>query len=146
MTYLLSDMQLIMPWINSLRPSDAYMHQQINHHWFRQWLVAWPAPSHYLNHCWNIVNWTLGNKLQWNFNRNLNIFIQEMRLKNVVCKMASILLCPQCVNSLWPGGTIWRHRSGLTLALVIGLMATNHLPEPMLTPDYWHLQKMHKTC
>ena len=22
------------------------------------------SPSHYLNHCWNIVNWTLGNKLQ----------------------------------------------------------------------------------
>ena len=41
-------------------------HQWINHHWFRQWLVAWPAPSHYLNQCWDIVNWTLGNKLQWN--------------------------------------------------------------------------------
>ena len=25
-----------------------------------------PAPSHYLNQWWNIVNWTLGNKLQWN--------------------------------------------------------------------------------
>ena len=26
-------------------------------------LVAWTAPSHYLNQCWNIVNWTLRNKL-----------------------------------------------------------------------------------
>ena len=84
--------------INSLRPSDAYMHQQINHHWFRQWLVAWPAPSHYLNHCWNIVNWTLGNKLQWNLNRNSNIFIQENAFENNVCEMASILSWPQCVN------------------------------------------------
>ena len=25
-------------------------------HWFRLWLVAWPAPSHNLNQCWNIVN------------------------------------------------------------------------------------------
>ena len=23
-------------------------------------------PSHFLNQCWNIVNWTLRNKLQWN--------------------------------------------------------------------------------
>ena len=45
------------------------------------WLVAWSAPSHYLNQCWNIVNWTLRNKLQWNFNRSSNIVIQEMRLK-----------------------------------------------------------------
>ena len=28
-----------------------------------------------------IVNWNLRNKLQWNFNRNSNIVIQEMRLK-----------------------------------------------------------------
>ena len=30
-------------------------------------------PSHYLNQCWNVVDWTPGNKLQWNF--NLNNFI-----------------------------------------------------------------------
>ena len=28
----------------------------------RLWLVAWPAPSHCLNKCWDIVNWTLENK------------------------------------------------------------------------------------
>ena len=27
--------------------------------------------------CWNIVNWTLGNKFQWNLNRKLYIFLQE---------------------------------------------------------------------
>ena len=37
--------------------------------------IAWSAPSHFLNGWWNIVNWTLGNKLQWNSNRNSNIFI-----------------------------------------------------------------------
>ena len=25
------------------------------------------VPSHYLNQCWNIVNWILANKIQWNF-------------------------------------------------------------------------------
>ena len=36
-------------------------------HWFREWLVAYSAPSHYLNQCWVIVNWTLRNTLLWNF-------------------------------------------------------------------------------
>ena len=56
-------------------------------------------PSHYLNQCWNIVNWTLGSKLQWNFNRNSNIFIQENAIENIVCEMASILSRPQCVKT-----------------------------------------------
>ena len=58
----------------------------------------WSAPSHYLNQCWNIVNWTLGNKLQWNFNRNSNIFIQENAFERVVCEMAAILSRPQWVK------------------------------------------------
>ena len=45
-----------------------------------------------------MVNFTLGNKFQWNFNRNSNIFIQENAIENVVCEMASILSRPQCVN------------------------------------------------
>ena len=45
-----------------------------------KWLVAWPAPSHYLNQYWNIVDWTLRSKLQWNFNRNPNIFFKEIAI------------------------------------------------------------------
>ena len=85
-------------WVNSLRPSDAYMCQQSSHHWFRLWLVAWSAPSHYLNQCWNIVNWTIGNQLQWNFYLNSNIFIHENAFESVVCEMAVFLSRPQCVN------------------------------------------------
>ena len=33
--------------------------------------------SHYLNQCWFIVSWTLGNKRKWNSNRISNIVIQE---------------------------------------------------------------------
>ena len=51
---------------------------------YRARLVAWPAPSHYLNQCWNIVNWTLSDKLQWNLKRNSNIFIQEV-WKQIFC-------------------------------------------------------------
>ena len=87
-------------WFNSLRPSDAYIRQSSNHHWSRWWLVAWPAPSHYLNQCWDIINWALRNKLQWNFNRYWYIFIQESSFENVICEMASILSRPQCVKLL----------------------------------------------
>ena len=57
---------------------------------------------HYLNQCWNIVHWTLRNKLQWNFNRNSNRFIQENAFESVVCEMRAILSWPQYVNEyLW---------------------------------------------
>ena len=61
--------------------------------------------SHYLNQCWDIVNWTLRDKLKWNLNRNSHIFIQENAFENVVWKMAAILSRPQCVN-LWAADTI----------------------------------------
>ena len=48
---------------------------------------------------WDIVNWTLRNKLQWNFKQNSNIFIQENGFECVVCEMASIWSRPQCVNN-----------------------------------------------
>ena len=46
----------------------------------------------------DIVNWTLGNKLNWNLNRNVYVFIQENAFENVVWKMAAILSRPQCVK------------------------------------------------
>ena len=49
------------------------------------------------NQYWNIVNWTIGNKLQWNINLDLYIFIQDNAFENVVWKMAAILSEPQCV-------------------------------------------------
>ena len=63
-----------------------------------QWLVAWPALSHYLNQCWNIVNWTPVHEIQWNLNPNSNIFIQENAFENVVWKMAAILSRHQWVK------------------------------------------------
>ena len=82
-------------YINSLRPSDAYMRRWSNQHGFRYWLGAWSAPSHYQNQCWNIVNKTLRGKRQWNFNQNSNIFIQENAFESVVCEKAAILFRPQ---------------------------------------------------
>ena len=100
---------------NSLRPSDAYMLQWTNHHWFRLWLVVWTAPSHYLKQSWIIVNWTLMNKRQWNFNRNSNILIHKNALEHVVCEMASILSRPQCVNASPPSAAYMRKWTGSLL-------------------------------
>ena len=88
-------------FVNSLRPNDAYMRQYTNNHWFRQWLVAWPAPSHYLNQCWNIVIWAHRDKLQWTLNRNSCIFIQQNAFENVVWKMVAILCRPRWVKRRW---------------------------------------------
>ena len=62
------------------------------------WLVAWTAPSNYLNQSWDIVSWTLRNKLQWNLKQNSVVSIQENAFENGVCEMASILFRPPCVN------------------------------------------------
>ena len=61
-------------------------------------VISWTAPSHYLNQCWNIVNWAPRNKLQWTLNRNSYIFIQEHAFENVVRKTTAILSPPQCVT------------------------------------------------
>ena len=78
-------------WVNSLRLSEAYMYHQP-----RPSLVQ--APSHFLNQCCIIVNWTLRNKLQWHFNWNLNILIQENAYEYVVWEMSAILPWHRCVN------------------------------------------------
>ena len=61
-------------FVNSLRPSDAYMHALVP------------------------IILTLRNKLQWNFNQNSYICIQENTLKNIVCEISDISSRPQCVN------------------------------------------------
>ena len=50
------------------------------------------APGHYPKQCCLILNWTLGNNLQWNSNRNDNRFIHQNALESVVCEMVGI--CP----------------------------------------------------
>ena len=84
--------------------------------------------------CWNIVNWTLRNKFQWNSIQNSNIFIEENTFCNVICKMLSILCRPQCVNSLWPSDAIWRQRSWSSLVQVMTCCLT--APSHYLN-QYW---------
>ena len=66
--------------------------------------MACRLAGHYLTQCRNIANWNPGNKLQWNLNQNLHIFIQENAYENVIWKMAATLSRPQCVKVLIPVG------------------------------------------
>ena len=81
--------------------------------------------SYNLNQCWNIVNRTLRNKVQWNFYQNPDIFIQENPFQNGVWKMAAILSRPQCINSLAPGRLEWHFRC--------------HFQTITLLSDSWHI-------
>ena len=59
---------------------------ELDQHWFRLWLVACSAPSHYLNQNWLMVNYSSGNKFRWNSNWNSRIFINENAFEIVVCQ------------------------------------------------------------
>ena len=59
----------------------------------KQWLINnGLAPGHHLKQCWDIINWTLKNNLQWNFNQNSYISFKKMHLK-----MLSVKWCPFCL-------------------------------------------------
>ena len=51
-----------------------------------------------LDKCWNIVNWTIRNKLLWNLNLNADISIQENAFENVVCEIVAICLGLNVLN------------------------------------------------
>ena len=119
-------------WIRTIQAADRYA--KINHwgwvthifateqgrHWFRWWLVAQSASSHYLNQCWlYLFRWwlfalsvpsyyliqcwiTIGcdhrNLFQWHLRQNTITFIDGNAFENVDRKMTAILFRPQCVN------------------------------------------------
>ena len=63
------------------------------HHWFRWCLITYSAPSHYLNQCWVIVNWSLMSKLQF------LIKIQNISFTKMHLTMSYVKCQPFC-----PGG------------------------------------------
>ena len=72
-----------------LKMSSARMVvNKLGHHWSRQWLVACSAPSHYLNQCWIIVNWTYFSEIWIEI---LSFSFKKMQLKKSSAKMVAIL-------------------------------------------------------
>ena len=60
--------------------------------------LAWTTPSHYLKQCWNIVNWPLGNKLQWTFDQAHTFSFKKMHLKLSSVKWRPFCLGPNVLN------------------------------------------------
>ena len=92
-------------WLHSYSrapPSAAYMRQ-----WTESALVQIMAcrllgAKPLFKPSWFLVNWTLRNKLQWIFNRNTKLFIQENASENIACEMAAILSRGRWVNEFKP--------------------------------------------
>ena len=80
----------------------------MSHLWFRYWLVAYSAPNHYLNQCWNIVGAKLGNKCRRNLKRDSYICIKENAFENVVWVMVAILSRSQYAKH--PSSTAASHK------------------------------------
>ena len=63
--------------------------------------------SHFLNQCWRIVNWNMGNIPQWNLDENTIIFIQQNTFENVLCNIVAISLRPQTGKTILLPGKGW---------------------------------------
>ena len=73
---------------------------KLGHHWFRQWLVAWPAPSHCLNQWWNIVNWTTDEKVVklmiFCFHWSFKISAAPIHGCRLICNLRNHIMCMKC--------------------------------------------------
>ena len=124
--------------ISSLRPSDTYMRRETRQallHWYRKWMGADQATSHHLNQDGNIVNWTLGNKLQWNFHRNSHIFIHANTFENFVWKRRPYFLRLNVLILHYNDVTMDAIASQITSLTI----TQTQIKENIKAPRYWPL-------
>ena len=86
--------------LNSPPPIATYIRQ-----WIGSALVQLQAcrlfgAKDYLNQCWIIVSWTLGNKRQWKSSQNTKTFHSQKASENDVCEMLAILSMKRFVDNL----------------------------------------------
>ena len=72
-------------------PSAAYLRQWIGSALVQKMACRLFGVNPFLNQLWVIVNCTLKNKIQWNFDQNTKNVIFENASENVVWEMAAIL-------------------------------------------------------
>ena len=75
--------------VNSSLDSAAYMRQGIRWPLVQIMVCRLYGTKPLSKPTMGIVNWTLRNKLQWNFNQNTKHFIHENAFENIVCEMAA---------------------------------------------------------
>ena len=91
------------------------------------------TPSQYLNQCWLIVNSTLGNKLQWNFNKNSFMEV-DLKMLTAILQPFCLIPCehfPLCcisIGIMHDDVIKWKKNSAL-LALCVGnSLVTSEFP------------------
>ena len=93
--------------------------------------VASLMQSHYLNQCWNNVNWILVNKSQWNWNQNTQIATAKWQpfFPGLNVLIMSLKLVNEDVSKLiyWRVAMIWQKWNGTSM--VVSTMANRwHAP------------------
>ena len=53
---------------------------ELDHHWFRSWLLVCLVPSHYLNLWWLFIRHTPRNRLQWKKYWNYQVSLKKLHL------------------------------------------------------------------
>ena len=89
---------------------------ELEQHWFRYRLVAFSAPSHYLNQCSLIINWTFRDKLKWNLNQKTKFFIAKWRP-----------LCPRRDESTFSSFDFFLNQIHITLYLCHLVFSLGHI-------------------
>ena len=79
------------PLINPLRSSDAQAGTKLIYHWFRRWLFALSAPSHYLNQCRKLSIGLLERNIS-EFLSTLLYIIKKNAFEHVICGIPAILV------------------------------------------------------
>ena len=78
-------------WVKSCRPYETFLVPWTVQNWFRCWLAACSAPSHYLNQCWLIG--PRGTKIiEILFKLSYKILHSRKCFWKYHCKMEAILL------------------------------------------------------
>ena len=105
---------------NPLRPNDVILHHGTLSTLVQvmEWFVLCSVPNHYLNQCQSVDNWTIGNKFQWHFNENSDIFIQENVYENI-CKMGTIFF-----RAHWVIAMMTMCLGGLQLSTILSIIKT----------------------
>ena len=80
---------LIESCVQSSRLSDVIWRHWIWSGLVQQWFVTCHVPSNYINQCWIVINWSLRNKLYFNFIDQ----VQIISFKGMHLKMLSAKCC-----------------------------------------------------
>ena len=121
---ILTLLQTHFSMVNSVWPSDAIWPKRSGS--TMVWVLACclTAPSHYPNHCWLLIGEALWHSPGSNFTESAQAIILYDQFHNHTYRVTVTSLRDRWVNSLRLSDTIWRKRSGSTLAQVMACCLT----------------------